>query len=127
MKKLFSVLTLVLLSTAGLAQVQQPDFSSYGGSIPAKINGVVQVSAFDYNLASQFATSFAVWNNFPTGCVEEITGYGKTIPFSTSAKVLVDDLTTPANNETVSLTSFTSSAPQCAVILSTASQRLPPF
>lgn len=109
----------VLLSAAGFAQVQQPDYSNFGFS-SARINGRIQVSRFDYNVPSLGATSFGNWNSFPNGCRYDVPGYGATVPFNTSATVKVNDLTTPANTETVSLTGFTSAAPTCSVTLSTA-------
>lgn len=117
--KLFATFFVLLLCTTAFSQVQQIDFSSYGGQLPAKINGVIQVSAFDYNVASQGAASFASWNSFSNGCGEAIPGYGAAVPFSSSAVVKVNDLTTPGNTETVALSTVTNSAPLCTVALST--------
>ena len=117
MKSLFTCLVFVCLSTMGFAQVQQPDFSKYGFT-SAKINGRIQVAGFDYSVPSQFATSFANWQNFPNGCSYFIPGYGSAVPFNTSATVKVNDLTTPANTESVALTGFTNAAPVCAATLS---------
>lgn len=116
MKELFTLL--LLLSAPGFAQVQQPDYLNFGFS-SARINGRVQVSRFDYNVPSLGATSFGNWNNFANGCRYDVPGSGASVPFSTAATVKVNDLTTPANTETVSLTSFTSAAPTCSVTLST--------
>jgi hypothetical protein len=118
MKRLLLLLP-VLFCASGFAQVQQPDFSNFGFS-SAKINGRIQVSRFDYNVPSIGATSFGNWGNFPNGCRYDIPGYGASVPFSTSATVKVNDLTTPANTETVALTGLTSAAPNCVVTLSTA-------
>jgi len=117
--KFFATLFAVLLCTSAFGQVQQIDFSSYGGQLPAKINGVIQISAFDYNVLSQGATSFASWNSFSNGCAEAIPGFGSVVPFSSSAVVKVNDLTTPANTETVALSTVTNSAPICGAALST--------
>jgi hypothetical protein len=111
----------VLFCATSFAQVQQPDYSNFGFS-SAKINGRIQVSRFDYNVPSLGATSFAAWSNFPNGCRYDIPGYGASVPFNTSATVKVNDLTTPANTETVNLTAFTSAAPTCALTLSTVNQ-----
>ena len=117
MKRVFTCLVFMCLSTIGLAQVQQPDFSKYGFT-SAKINGRIQVASFDYSVPSQFTTSFANWQNFPNGCSYFVPGYGSIVPFSTSATVKINDLTTPANTETVALTGFTNAAPVCAATLS---------
>jgi len=119
MKSTFTFLAALLVVTgSAVAQVQQPDFSKYGFT-SAKINGRIQVASFDYSVPSQFATSFANWQNFPNGCSYFIPGYGSSVPFSTSATVKVNDLTTPANTETVALTGFSSVAPVCSATLST--------
>lgn len=120
MKRLLCLVAFTLAAAAsGFAQVQQPSFQNYGGSLPARINGVVQVSAFDYDVPSDFATGFATWTNFSNGCSASIPGFGSSIPFSSSATVKVNDLTTPANTETVALTAFSSVAPTCSATLST--------
>src|SRR5439155_20098412 len=118
-----NLITILLLAFCGTllpAQVRQPDFSAYGGSIPAKINGVIQVAAFDYDLPSDFAAAVGQWSNFSNGCSFYIPGYGSNQPFSTSAKVTVTDLSNSANTETVTLTAVNStSAPNCNVSLNT--------
>jgi hypothetical protein len=121
MKKSFTLLfslCAIVFCTPGFAQVQQPDYSNFGFS-SAKINGRIQVSRFDYNVPSLGATSFGNWNNFPNGCRYDIPGYGASVPFSTSATVKVNDLSTLANTETATLTGFTNAAPTCSVTLST--------
>src|SRR5947207_697206 len=78
-------ITILLLAFCGTllpAQVRQPDFSAYGGSIPAKINGVIQVAAFDYDVPSDFAAAVGQWSNFSNGCSFYIPGYGSNQPFS---------------------------------------------
>lgn len=117
--KLFVTVLVALLCSAAFGQVQQIDFSSYGGQLPAKINGVIQVSAFDYNVASQGAAGFGSWSSFSNGCAEAVPGYGSAVPFSSSAVVKVNDLTTPANTETVALSTVTNTAPICTIALST--------
>ena len=123
MKTLANAVTMLLLalcSTLLPAQVRQPDFSAYGGSIPAKINGVIQVAAFDYDAPSDFAGAVGQWSNFSNGCSYNVPGYGSNQPFSASAKVTVTDLSTSANTETVTLTAVNStSAPNCNVSLNT--------
>src|SRR5215471_14021771 len=118
MKHLFTFLAVLCLGAIAVAQVQQPDFSKYGFT-SAKINGRIEVAGFDYSVPSQFATSFANWQNFPNGCSYFVPGDGSVVPFNTSATVKVNDLTTPANTETVALTGFSSAAPICAATLST--------
>lgn len=111
----FTALLVFLCCTAAFAQVRQPDFSSYGGSIPAKINGVIQVSAFDYDVTNDFSAAVGSWPNFSNGCSYNIPGYGSNQPFSTSAKVTITDLTTSANTETVTVSAVNTTAPNCII------------
>lgn len=114
-KTLTSLLVVLVCCTASFAQVRQPDFTSYGGSIPAKINGVIQVSAFDYDVPSDFASAVGSWLNFSNGCSYTIPGYGSNQPFSSSAKVTITDLTTSANTETVTVSAVNTAAPNCII------------
>src|SRR5437660_11336043 len=110
---LFCACACLLMAVGATAQVTQIDFTNYG-AVPARINGVIQVSAFDYNVPSQGAASFASWNSFSNGCSVSVPGYGSIVPFSASASVKVNDLTTPANTETITPTLVTNAAPVCS-------------